>query len=370
MKLDRLLTFGVGAITLSFGQAATAADTTWTMTTQWPSAIELIEYDKHFVETANKLIGDELEIKFHPGGTLIPPSEVFDAASAGDIEASGDWPGFWAGRNSAFSPLATHTMMFNAADYMMWIEAWGGFEMYQEVYGEHGLVYLPHAVLNNESGFRTNEPIRSIEDLEGMRLRISGRDQGRVLERLGATQVQIATHEIYQALEQGVLDGAEMATPGIDYGVGYHEVTDYWLTPGWHQSATVIGVMINEDAWNALSENVQNKLKVAAQANMMWSLGFSEKRAVEGTQKFIEAGTEITRFGEEDLAKIQKIANEVIVESSCDNPLHGKVYLSQLSYLEEYSQWRKFSEPFALGRNTELPNLDEIEACIQDASNN
>lgn len=342
------------------------AKTRWTMTTMWPSALELIEYDKQFLDIVETLVGDELDITFHAGGALIPSGEVFDAVSAGDIQAAGDWGGFWAGRDSAFSPLATHTMLFNAADYLMWISDWGGFDLYQEVYGQFNLVYLPHAVLNNESGFRTNKPIHSLDDLQGMRLRISGRDQALILERLGGVPVNIPTHEIYQALERGLLDGAEMATPGIDYAVGYADITRYWATPGWHQTATVIGVLINKDAWDALSPSVQERLRIASQAALYRSLGYSERRAVEGTRQFQAAGTTITRLPEEEFARVQEVTNQVIIESSCANPLHARVYHSQLSYLQNYQVWRDLSQPFGLGRAPELPDIAQIEACLPE----
>ena len=78
-----------------------------------------------------------------------------------------------AGRDPAFSPLSTHISLFNAIDYVNWIHGWGGAELYNEVYGRFGMVYLPYGITNNESGFRTNKPIRTLEDLKGMRLRLS-----------------------------------------------------------------------------------------------------------------------------------------------------------------------------------------------------
>ena len=80
----------------------------WTMTTTWPSSLELIEIDKKFVEIANALVDDaDLTIEFIEGGSLVPAGEVFGAVESGTIQAGGDWPGYWAGRDAAFSPLAT-----------------------------------------------------------------------------------------------------------------------------------------------------------------------------------------------------------------------------------------------------------------------
>lgn len=349
----------------SLAMPALADKARWTMTSTWPDSIELIEFDRRWVENVHRIAGDEIEIEFFAGGTLMPATEVFDATETGSIEAAGDWPGYWAGRDSAFSPLATTTSLFNGVDYLNWIFEWGGFELYQEIYGDYNMVYLPFAVTNNESGFMGRTPIESLADLDGKRLRLAGRDQGRVLEQLGGSQVTLAGGEIYQAMERGVVDGAEFSMPGVDYAAGFSEVAAYWATPGWHQSASAYGVMINKDAWDALDESTQEKLKVAAEATMGWSLAFSERRATEATQQFIDSGVTITRFSDEDLARIQEITNEVILRGACENPQHAKVYHSMVSYLKDYAKWRDISAPFNMSRTTdELPSLEALEGCL------
>ncbi|MGO3296879.1 MAG: TRAP transporter substrate-binding protein DctP, partial [Marinobacter sp.] len=352
-------------IALASFSTATLAKEKWTMTTTWPENLALIEIDRHWVELANKLVGDELQINFRAGGTLMPGTEVFDATETGSIEAAGDWPGYWAGRSPAFSPLATTTSLFNGVDYLNWIQQWGGFELYQEVYGKYNMVYLPYGITNNESGFMGRTPIKSLADLDKKRIRLSGRDQGRVLEKLGGSQVTIAGGEIYQAIERGVIDAGEFSTPGVDYQAGFAEVAEYWATPGWHQSASVFGVMINKDAWDELSSETQEKLKIAADANLAWSLSWSEHGSTEGAVQFEKAGVEISQFSEEDLARIQDITNEVIVRGACEDKMHAKVYHSMISYMENYANWRDISAPFNMSRTLDnLPSLEKIEECL------
>ncbi|WP_447527733.1 TRAP transporter substrate-binding protein DctP [Vreelandella sp. TE19] len=358
--------FALSALATGVLFASTAqAQQQWTMTSTWPDNLDLIQIDRHWVELVNRLAGEELQINFRAGGTLMPGTEVFDATETGSIEAAGDWPGYWAGLNPAFSPLATTTSLFNGVDYLNWIQQWGGRELYEEIYGQFNMMYLPYGITNNESGFMGRTPIASIADLEGKRLRLSGRDQGRVLERLGGSQVTLAGGEVYQAIERGVIDAGEFSTPGVDYKAGFSEVADNWATPGWHQSASVFGVMINMEAWNALDETTQEKLRIAADATMAWSLAWSERASNEATRQFIEDGVTINQFSEEDLARIQEVTNEVIVQGACENPDHAKVYQSMVSYLEDYATWRDVSAPFNMSRTMEsLPSLSEIEACL------
>ncbi len=216
------------------------------------------------------------------------------------------------------------------------------------------------------SGFRTNEPIRSLEDLQGKRLRLSGLEQGRILEKLGGNQVSMAGGEIYQALERGVIDGAEFSTPNVDWSAGFQQVTDYWATPGWHQSASVFGVMINQQAWDQLSDDTREKLQIAADATLLWSLAFTEKRATEAYGQFEGALEEITRYDDAALEEIQAMANETIEEVSCENPNSAKVYLSMLEYLDDYSSWREASAPYNLGRTPNGPDIEAIRACAPE----
>ena len=61
----------------------------WTMTTTWPSSLELIEIDKKFVEIANALVDDaDLTIEFFEGGSLVPAGEVFGAVESGTIQTA------------------------------------------------------------------------------------------------------------------------------------------------------------------------------------------------------------------------------------------------------------------------------------------
>lgn len=362
-----LMAAGCVLLTLGFAQTAPAEPIKIQMTTTWPTGISLIDSDRHFVETVNQLAGDRLEIDFHPGGTLVPSTQVFDAVSSGSIDASADWPGYWAGHNSAFALLGSFPMMLTAGDYLLWLQEWGGFESFQKVYGQHDMVYLPYAVLSMESGLRTKEALKSLEDFDGKRLRMSGRPQGEILQALGAAQVQLPGGEVYQALERGVVAGAEFSSPGVDWGMGFQEVTSHWTVPGWHQPGSVGGVMINKEVWNELSPELQSLMKIAARETLMWSLAYYEKTALEAVNNFMDAGVEVHKLSDEELERIQQIANEALVEASCDNPLYAEIAYSQVRFLEDYATWRELQQPFGFGRNlSSLPDAGKIESCMEE----
>ncbi|WP_299977975.1 TRAP transporter substrate-binding protein DctP [Desulfobacula sp.] len=344
-----------------FTTNATGKVINWKMTTCWPPSIQFIEADKHFVNLVNTLADDNLQIKFFEGGALVPAFELLDAVSQGTVQAGGDWPNYWAGKNSAFDLLGAFPMGLTPSDYMVWIYQGGGFELYQELYSQFGIVYLPYWVSTAESGVRGNKPIRTLADYKGLKIRMSGQTQGKILKDLGASQVMLSGGEIYQALEKGVIDAGEFSDPANDWGLGFQEVTKYWATPGWHQPASVGGVMINKKAWDSLPAKTQELLKTIAAATFGWTYTYYEYSSAIATQKFLDKGIQVTRLSDEDLDKIQELSWKHLLESSKENPMFAKIAYSQLNFMKIEAKWRSIASPFTAGRNPVLPDLEAIK---------
>lgn len=353
-------------LALGTAGAALAEEVTLRMTTVWPEGINLIDSDKHFVELVNRIGKGVVQIDFTPGGVLVPAGQVFSAVQSGGVDMATDWPGYWAGTDSTFSLLGAFPMLFTAPDYILWANEWGGNDLFNEVYGKYGMTYMMTAVVSSESGLRANKPLPTLESLKGARLRMSGRPQGAILEKLGAAQVTLPGAEVYQALERGVVDGAEFSVPSTDLSMGFQEVTKFWQSPGWHQPGSTNGIMVNQAVWDRLTPEQKDVLQVAAQANTLWSIGYFEKTSTDAVKVFEEAGTEVETLSEAELNSLQEMANAVLVEEACANPLYAKVAASQVAYMMDYGKWRGMQGDFALGRNlASYPDLAKIEACAQ-----
>lgn len=102
-------------------------------------------------------------------------------------------------------------------------------------------------------GMLCREPVRSIADLKGKRIRSYGTAYPALIEALGATPVSVTTTEAYEALERGILD----CTPtGLSYAHGfkYDEVAKYY-------SAIPLGssygqaIVVNLSMFNKLSDD-------------------------------------------------------------------------------------------------------------------
>ena len=71
--------------------------------------------------------------------------------------------------------------------------------------------------------FYTSEPVETLEDLQGMRIRVQESDMmTRMVETLGASAVQIPYSDVYSAIMSGKVDGAENNWPSYA-STGHYE---------------------------------------------------------------------------------------------------------------------------------------------------
>ncbi|MEE4165480.1 MAG: TRAP transporter substrate-binding protein DctP [Desulfocapsaceae bacterium] len=330
---------------------------TWKYQSVWPASILLNKPDKYFGDLIDTLAGDDLDLKYYDGGSLVQTGEVFDAVANGIVEMATDWPSYWDGKNTAFSLLTSVPMGFAPADYMIWYWQGGGFELSQELYGKYGIVFFPHGLTSPESGQRSNKPIKSLEDYKGVKMRQCGRVQANMLNDVGGSAIFMPGGEVYLSLQRGTIDAGEFSVPEVDWVMGFQEITKYWVLPGWHQPGPIWGVLINKKAFDALSDETKFKFKEAAMATMMWSWTYFEYGSGAFTNKFIEAGTEISRLDEKVLEQLQQDSWKYMIEDAEKNPDFAKIAYSQAAFLKNMKLWREIQSPFTYSRTPS--GLDE-----------
>ncbi len=349
-----LVFVGIIALILAFGSTAMAGPKVkWKMGSTWTPAINLYHGDTAMINYVKELSNGDFEIKWFPSGSLMKAFEYFDACSKGVVEAVGDWPSYWVSKNPAFDFLGSMPYGFTNMDYVIWYYQFGGEKLYNEAYGNFGMRYFNLGSTTSESGFRTTEktgPIRSIADYKGKKLRTPARATINILKKLGGAPIKMAGGEIYLAVERGTLDGAEFSSPGIDWEMGFAEITKYWSVPCWFQPASQVGVMVNQKAYDKLSAQNKAILRVSAKAAAMESLTFYEADSGRAIEKFIAKGTKIVKLDDESLRKLDELSGEYIIEAAKERKgLFAKVLKSQLEYLNEYKDWREMTGKFGFG---------------------
>ena len=357
-----LLVFFVGIAGAVFaGEIKLRMGTTWV-----PALTTLYGADVNFVKIINTLCKGEVKIRLYSAGEVVSAFETFGAVQANTLQLGGDVPFYWVGKNTAFGPLGALPMGINQMDFIDWIYQGGGFELYNEIYGKFGLVYFPYNVLPPESGIRGKKKITNVQDYKGMKIRMAGQIQGKILKDLGAAPVMISATEIYQALERGMIDGAEGGGPTLDLMIGLDEVTTEWNGPGWHQPSSVGGVMMNKKVWDKLSPTIQAKFKYAAMANMLWATTNTNNADYDNAEKFAERKIGVNILDDESLAKIEQLAYKHFEDEAESNPLFAKVVYSQYEYYKKTKLYKQIQQGI-LNRPVTTPNMAKLKAAAEKA---
>lgn len=160
----------------------------------------------------------------------------------------------------------------------------------------------------------TREPINSIQDLKGKRIRGYGVASD-VIERLGGTAVPMAAPEVYTALERGVLDGVY----GFDFitAVAYklHEIAPHFtdIGDGPHAPSTTV---MNMGVWEAMPADVQQVCnEIVDEIYDTKYAEIVENHMAEYVQTALNEGVKFNVFSDEQKLAAKDIVQPAQVES-------------------------------------------------------
>ena len=273
------------ALTMVLGLAITAhADDQVTLVMAEVNPLDTIvgKTDAFFAEKVEELTGGSVKIDLQAAGVLGSENDVLDAIANYDDSID----------ISRISAFALTTYGCQKASLLSIPYTWTGrdhfwafvdSELAPEFLNEPQEIGLPlRGIFYGEEGFRhffTREPVAGIEDLKGLKLRVSN-DPVMVgmVEGLGASATPVSFGELYSALQTGVVDGAEQ--PIANYkSNAFPEVANNLILDG--HTLGAIQVVITDSAWEKLTEEQQAAImeagKLAQEFNRQLSQGAEDE---------------------------------------------------------------------------------------------
>ena len=207
---------------------------------------------------------------------------------------------------AAFSPGLDALQMpylYDSTDHM-WRVLKGpiGDEMLASV-EDAGFVGLAWYESGARSFYNSVRPIESVEDLEGLRIRVQeSRLMVGLVEALGAVATPMPFGEVYGALQTGVIDGAENNWPSY-YSTSHYEVAQYYTLDRHTQVPEIL--IASTIAMDRLSAEDQQIIRQAARD----SIDFQRERWAEfvaqAEQEIRGNGNVITELSPDALAAFQ-----------------------------------------------------------------
>ena len=177
--------------------------------------------------------------------------------------------------------------------------------------GVRGLFY-------GEEGFRhffTVKPVNTIEDLKGMKLRVSNDPiMTGMVSGLGANATVVSFNELYSALQTGVVDGAEQPIANYQSNA-FPEVAPNLILDG--HTLGAIQVIITDEAWDKLTPEQQDVLTEAGKYASEYNRKISEEAENKVLDELKANGVSVVDV--EDKTPWQEACKDIIESSTKDN---------------------------------------------------
>jgi TRAP-type mannitol/chloroaromatic compound transport system substrate-binding protein len=325
----------------------------WKLVTTWPPNFPGLGTGVNtLVRYIETMSAGRIQIQVYAANELIPALEVFDAVSRGTAEMGHGAAYYWRGQSEAAQFFCSIPFGMNAHEMNGWLYYGGGMELWRETYEPFNL--MPFAAGNTgvQMGGWFNKRIDSVEDLQGLKMRIPGVG-GEALRLAGGTPVTLAGSEIFTALQTGSIDATEWVGPYNDLAMGLHQAARYYYYPGWQEPGPTLECIINREAWASLPEDLQAIVEVACQAtNQDMTSEYMARNAAALRQLDQNPDVEILSFPEPVLESLARLTLQVIEQLAADDEHVARVWNSYRTFLEESATWQRVSEQAYLSTRT------------------
>ncbi|TDJ72089.1 MAG: C4-dicarboxylate ABC transporter [Proteobacteria bacterium] len=312
----------VAAVNAPFVHAQKKTKIKWRLQTYagGPLAAHVI---KPSIDSFNKVANGEMVIELFTADQLVPTGELFRAMQKGTIDAvQSDDDSIAAPVDvsvfGGYFPFATRYSL----DVPVLFSQYGLKEIWEEAYGEvEGVTWLSAGAWD-PCHFNTVEPIRSLEDLKGLRV-FTFPTAGKFLTRFGVVPVTLPWEDIEVAVQTGELDGIAWSGITEDYTVGWADVTNYFLTNN-ISGAWCGSYFANTDSWEKLPPHLQELFRLCMDSShyyrQYWYWGGEAHLRTKGTKlklttipddEWQKVEDEAHKFWDE-IAKTSKRAAKVI----------------------------------------------------------
>ena len=315
------------------------------MVTTWPPNFPVVgEGCTLFAKWVNEMSGGRMEIKVYGGGELVPALEVFDAVRNNAAEMGSGASYYWVGKAPAAPFFTTIPFGMNAQQANSWMMSGGGLQLWEELYADFGLIPIPGGNTGFQMGGWFNKEINSMKDFDGLKMRMPGLG-AKVLQAAGGTPVLLAGGEIFTGLERGLIDATEWIGPYHDYLMGFHQIAKYYYSPGWHETGSVLEMLVNKDKFNELPTDLQQIIRTASYRVNHWMLSeFEAKNAIYLDKLIREENVDVREYPKEVLTQLKSITKQVMADVAKQDAFSTKVYNSYQDFMKKASIWAKSSE--------------------------
>jgi TRAP-type C4-dicarboxylate transport system substrate-binding protein len=303
MKTKALVALAVFSV---FGSAQ--AQTKWDMPTPYADGEFHTRNIRMFVEEVKKATNGGLDITVHSAGSLIKHPDILRAVSTGQVAIGEILLGQFGNEDPMF---AADNVPFVAPGYD---NAWKFYQA-QKPFLEKKLqargAKLLYAVAWPGQGMYTKDPVKTLADLKGLKMRTYSPLTARLVELLGGSPIVVQVPEIPQMFATGAMQAMVTSSATGTSSKAWEFVKNYYKTNAWNPKDVVI---VNQRAFSRLPKGEQDALLKAAAAAEPRGWEMSKQREKDGDDTLVRNGMSVSEPSPELKAALAKIGTQMAAE--------------------------------------------------------
>lgn len=315
------------------------------MVTSWPKNFPgLGTSAARWAQRIETLSDGRIKVRVFGGGELVPALKTQDALQEGtaDLYHSADY--YFVGKSPAFAFFSAVPFGFTATEQNAWLYYGGGQKLWDDLAGQFNVKPFSCSNTGVQMGGWFRNPITSIDDFKGLKMRIPGLG-GDVINALGGTSVTLAGAEIQPALQAGTIDATEWVGPWNDLAFGLHKVVSNYGYPGFHEPGTTLSSGIRRDLWDEMSDSDKAIIEMTTEAETNQSL--AEFNANAGTaldQLINQEGVNLFEIPDDVYTAIGEASRDVLASAGNSDATTKAVYDSFMDFRKKIIEWTRLSD--------------------------
>jgi TRAP-type C4-dicarboxylate transport system substrate-binding protein len=278
-----------------------------------------------------------IEIQVNNNATLAKPTESLDMVRSGAVDLAWGvqlfYPDVFPLTDAITLPMLDLGTSAQAAQAVM--DIWLNTNLLDDEYKDYKVIMIrpscPSLIL-------TNKKIEKIEDLRGMKMRISGLPLIDFFEQFNVKSEGVPINELYSVLQNGSFDGATADWHGI-YSFKFQDVAKYFADE--KMTYMTYYFLMNLDKYNNLPDDLKAVIdECSGQAALNLNIDSWDTIVEKGKQGAIDKGDEIYNLDEETLARMREAAEETNKKWIADMEAKGlrgqEMYDTLMEYAAKY----------------------------------
>ena len=354
-RIAALVLTGVMALSLAAATQAFAADDEvyeLSLSTHDPSTSNKTIYFQQWADEIKEASDGRINITIYSGGSLAAGTAALDALRTQVCDIAWIYPQYFAGQ-FPLSEIISQPIGVSSVPQGVQV-LYDLYDKYPELQEEVSefVPLMIHTNPLNKICCTEAHPVHSVADLKGLTYRASAGTPSDLLLAWGATPIQMAPGDIYQAVQKGTVDGYIFDWSGM-VSFGLQEVTKYLVTYPVYCGPYYL--MMNKDSFNELPEDLQNIILehsgLDASLGLAWIYEYDENRGYEAC---IEAGCEpidLTEEAQEEFASY----NEGLIDTWKEN---NKDKIDVEAYVKDAQE---LAEKYVIDRDTILSTIADLK---------